>query len=311
MSRDYSSTMPHQRSPSSSAGASARRELDVLIAAGEGRAACDILAAASGLSKQRIKDAMAKGAVWHRPRRGSARRLRRATTRVAPGDHLQLYYDPALLARAPVQADLLEDCGRYSIWYKPPGLLTQGTHYGDHCALLRQVEEWARPARGAWLVHRLDREAAGLVLVAHDRGAAAALSALFQGRGIEKFYLVGVRGAAGHPGATRRIDAPLDGDEAVTDYAVLAYDAARDVSTVRVQLITGRKHQIRRHMAALGHPVVGDWRYDATEGESPELQLVATALRFRCPLSGQDRHFDLARLKPGAAPLQRLLLQSV
>jgi len=295
--------MPSSASPA----ANVRREIAVTVASGAGTA-CDILAAASGLSKQRIKDAMTKGAVWQVPARGAARRLRRATARVAAGDQLKLYYDPELLQRVCAEPQLLMDCARYSVWYKPAGLLTQGTHYGDHCALLRRVEQWAQPRRGAWLVHRLDREAAGLVLVAHDRAAAAALSALFQGRGIEKLYAVEAQGALDTPGITGRIDAALDGAAAATEYHVLAYDAERDVTCLQVQLITGRKHQIRRHLAGIGHPVVGDWRYGAGGGE---LQLVASVLRFECPLSSQARDFHLLRLKPAAATLYPcLLLQS-
>lgn len=306
--RDYNATMTLRMSSPTSTVADVRREIEVTVAAGETGSACDILALASGLSKQRIKDAMNKGAVWQVPAQGAARRLRRATARVVAGDHLKLYYDPELLQRACAEPELLMDCARYSLWYKPPGLLTQGTHYGDHCALLRRVEQWAQPRRGAWLVHRLDREAAGLILVAHDRGAAAALSALFQGRGIEKVYAVEVRGALDAPGVSRRIDLPLDGDNAVTVCQVLAYDADRDVTCLQVQLITGRKHQIRRHLAAVDHPVMGDWRYGTAGGE---LQLVATVLRFSCPLSGAARDFDLRCLKPAAASLYPcLLLQS-
>lgn len=309
--RDYNATMIlGMPLPSSTAanGRQVRQEVDIAVAAGETGTACDILAAASGLSKQRIKDAMAKGAVWHAPARGTARRLRRATARVAAGDHLKLYYDPQLLQRVGDAPDMLMDCGRYSVWYKPPGLLTQGTSYGDHCALLRYVEQWARPHRGAWLVHRLDREAAGLVLVAHDRGAAAALSALFQTRDIEKMYAVEVSGAAGDTGSTRHIETPLDGDPAATVYTVIAYDAVRDVTCLQVHLITGRKHQIRRHLAGAGYPVVGDWRYGTGGGA---LQLVAMTLRFQCPLSSQGREFNLTHLKPAAASAYPcLLLQS-
>lgn len=295
--------------PSSPSSATALcREVDVMVATGETTNACDILAAASGLSKLRVKDAMAKGAVWHVPARGAARRLRRATAKIPAGDHLKLYYDPALLQRVCPAPCLLMDCARYSLWYKPAQVLTQGTHYGDHCAVLRHVERWAQPRRGAWLVHRLDREAAGLILVAHDRAAAAALSKLFQGRGIEKLYAVQVSGAIGVAGDSRRIETPLDGDLATTVYKVVTYDAVRDATCLQVQLITGRKHQIRRHMADVGHPVIGDGRY-GTAGEA--LQLVATTLRFHCPLSGQERDFDLLRLRPEtAAAYPCLLLQS-
>ncbi|ROR32200.1 RluA family pseudouridine synthase [Inmirania thermothiophila] len=271
------------------------------------REACTFLARHTGLSKSAVKEAMSKGAAWLRRARrdglGPRRRLRRAKTELRVGDRLELFYDPAVLALEPPRARLFQDLGEYGVWYKPAGLLAQGTDYGDHCALLRQVEKATR--RPVFLVHRLDREAAGLMLVAHSRRAAAGLSRLFQQQRIEKRYRALLHGdlAAAH-GARGRIDLPLDGKPAVTDYEVLDHDAEHDRTLVDVLITTGRLHQIRRHFAALGHPVVGDSRYGAGAPAAPGMRLVAYGLAFRCPLSGREIRLALpeARIGLGAAP---------
>ena len=155
-----------------------------------GETALDALAAVSSLPKQRLKDAMNKGAVWLK-RPGTHRRLRRATTPLLAGDELTLHYDAAVLALVPPTATLIADEKAYSVWNKPPGLLAQGTQSGDHCALLRIAEQQLQ--RECYLVHRLDREAEGLMMIAHTSKAAAALSALFAREGedsIHKMYRV-------------------------------------------------------------------------------------------------------------------------
>jgi tRNA pseudouridine32 synthase/23S rRNA pseudouridine746 synthase len=158
------------------------------------QSAVDFLAQHTDLSKVRIKNAMNKGAVWLKKAKGKQNRIRRATTVLRMGDHLSLYYDQKLLALNPPPAECIRDLKRYSVWFKPAGLMTQGTRYGDHCSLLRQVELFFKNTRQVFLIHRLDREAAGLVLVAHDQGAAGKLSHLFQNRSIFKHYRAQVRG---------------------------------------------------------------------------------------------------------------------
>ena len=71
-----------------------------------------------------------------------------------------------------------------------------------------------------------------------------------------------------------------------TEFTVTAVEGSR--STLAVDIITGRKHQIRRHLAGIGHPVVGDWRY-GSGGE--KLALTAVELAFRCPLTGAARSY--------------------
>jgi tRNA pseudouridine32 synthase/23S rRNA pseudouridine746 synthase len=265
----------------------------IAVPGGETRTACEILAAGTGLSKSRIKDAMAKGAVWRSAGAAGARRLRRASYRPAAGENIAVYHDIRLLRMVPPRAACLQDFARYSVWRKPAGLLTQGSRYGDHCALTRQVELFFRPPRPVYPVHRLDREALGLVLIAHDRGAAAALSGLFARREILKRYRVEVRGAIGRLASAGRIADPLDGRPSETDWVLRAEDPEGGTSTVEVIPRSGRRHQIRRHFAQLGYPVMGDPRYGSGNKNATGLKLEATGLEFMCPFSGETRVFRL------------------
>jgi tRNA pseudouridine32 synthase/23S rRNA pseudouridine746 synthase len=256
--------------------------------------AVEYLARHTGLSKRRLKEAMLKGAVWLRHGRGKRKRLRRATTMLRAGDIVNLYYDPALLQRIPPPVKLLWRCQEYSVWYKPAGLLAQGNDYGDHASLLRQVELADPLRKAAYLIHRLDREARGLMLIGHSKTAARRLSQLFQQQQVSKHYHVRMLGRP--PSAAATIHLPLDGREAITDYELLAYDPATNSSQLTVRIRTGRTHQIRRHCELIGHPVLGDPRYGSGNQHPDGLQLTATRLQFVCPFTRQNREFDLASL---------------
>ncbi len=255
--------------------------------------ACDLLAAKSGLPKGRIKDAMNKGAVWLKSKRGGLRRLRRATAALRPGDHIELYYDGEILSAKPPQAKCLADRVSYSVWHKPAGLLSQGTKYGDHCSLLRQAELFFTPPREAFLVHRLDREVEGVMLVAHGSKSAAGLSALFEKKVIVKRYRAEVLGLAGEAGSEGRIDLPLDGKPAITEYRVASCDPENNSTRVEIVIQTGRLHQIRRHFEMIGHPVMGDPKYGKGNKNREGIRLAAVSLQFVSPDTGEKVYFSL------------------
>lgn len=262
------------------------------VASGDPKGAVEFLAEASGLSRMRIKDAMEKGALRRTRKGGKATRLRKATASLHPGDRIEFYYDEALLAAIPPQAALVHDEGHYSVWNKPAGLLTQGTRYGDHCTLLRQAEQYFVPRREVYPVHRLDREASGLVLITHSSRAAATFSELFRLGKVDKTYRAEVRGDLAEHAPQGVIDRPLEGKEARTEYRVIRYREDTDTTIVEVRIGTGRLHQIRRHLDGIGFPVMGDPRYGRGNKNREGLKLSAAALSFTCPFSGRAMVFS-------------------
>jgi|TARA_Y100000310_G_scaffold343800_1_gene453110 tRNA pseudouridine32 synthase/23S rRNA pseudouridine746 synthase len=246
-----------------------------------GSSAVDLLTGATALSKSRIKDAMNKGAVWL-IRRRSTRRLRRVDRVLRQGDQLQLCYNPRILSEVPATPSLLADRNQYSVWYKPRRMLATGSQFGDHCALSRWVEKHLRPPRPVFVVHRLDRESRGLMLLAHTREVAAQLSKEFKERLVEKHYRVVVQGELKREGT---VELPIDGRQATTHLIATAYDPHEQTTLVDVKIETGRKHQIRRHLAAIGYPLVGDARYG--DDDKREMELVAHQLAFSCPTTSR------------------------
>lgn len=255
--------------------------------------ACDFLAKETGLSKTRIKDAMNKGAFWIKKKRGGLKRFRRASAHLRAGDISEFCYDERLLALSPPEAKCLSDQGHYSIWHKPAGLMSQGTMYGDHCAVLRQAELFFRNLRPVFLVHRLDREASGLMIVAHSRESASRFSELFRKNLIIKQYRAEVLGNLLSKKQHGTIVFPLDRKPAFTEYTVESYSPGNNTSLVNIIIKTGRLHQIRRHFDMIGFPVIGDPKYGKGNKNSEGMRLTASVLRFACPFSNRDVEFKL------------------
>jgi len=253
----------------------------------------ELLQRATGLSKQRIKLAMTQGAVWL-TRGRKTRRLRRAKRSLQVGDEVHLYYDAEILAEIPAEPMLIADVGGYSVWRKPYGLRSQGSKWGDHCTVMRWAERHLQPERPAFTVHRLDRAANGLILVAHSKMIAAALSELFQKRAVEKRYLALVAGDFSLQLNPLRVDQPIDGKEALSEFSMQQVTSDGERSLLDVRIETGRKHQIRRHLADLGHPVLGDRLYGAGVEDGVDLQLTAYLLAFQCPVKEERVEYRLA-----------------
>lgn len=231
----------------------------------------EFLAARTGLSKSTIKDAMSKGAVWVN-RAGRARRLRRGKSVLGAGMGLSLYYSDEILKQQPPEPTLLVDEGSYSTWIKPTGLLSGGSRFGDHCAINRVVEkELDRPT---FLVHRLDRFVWGVMTLAHSKKAATELSRQFQSREIEKTYKAVVHGPIRE---SQTINLPVEGKAALSRLTPLS--RSEDHTLIEIRIETGRKHQIRQHLSAIGHPIIGDRLYGSTDPNG--IQLASVALGFR------------------------------
>lgn len=259
--------------------------------------AVNILAENSALSKQLIKQAMKKGAVWIEDTKG-IRRLRRADTVPPPHSTLHFYYAPYVLEEAPLIPTLIADEHDYSVWSKPPGMLSQGSKWSDHCTINRWIESnepfQTRPQRNCFIVHRLDKAARGLMLIAHKKSVAAKLAALFETRTIDKYYRIIVEGS--FPQDTLTMESDIDGKAAYSSASLLSFNTDTNRSLIEISIKTGRKHQIRIHMSRAGYPVVGDRLHGTAKTETShpeELQLSAFSLNFICPLSEEIRQYGL------------------
>lgn len=272
---------------------SAHFESHIIITENESKA-IEPLVADTGLSKQHLKQVMQKGAVWL-SRNGYTQRIRRASKQLKIGDQLHLYYDAKILDSEPAAPHLIADETAYSIWYKPYGMFCQGSKWGDHCTIQRWVEMHLQPQRSAIIVHRLDRAATGLIILAHEKKAAAAFSQMFSQRLLDKRYQIIVHGefVADDPVT---VSDPIDGKSACSHFKRIDYDPGRDRSLLEVIIESGRKHQIRQHSASLGFPVVGDRLY-GLPGDTEDLQLTAWQLVFDCPSTGQRRHYQLDKAR--------------
>jgi 23S rRNA pseudouridine955/2504/2580 synthase len=201
---------------------------------------------------------------------------------------------------------LYEDEDLY-VLNKPEGLAVQGgtrTHRHIDGLLMGLAAELGERPR---LVHRLDRDTSGVLVVAKGRPVASSLGRLFATRSVRKIYWALVKGVP--KPAQGRIDVPLiktgtfegdrvkaaieeereDAQRAVTNYAVID-KAPPALAWVSLKPITGRQHQLRAHMAHIGHPILGDNKYagdkDLPEAVANKLHLHARRITFPHPRSG-------------------------
>lgn len=152
---------------------------------------------------------------------------------------------------------------------------------------------------GAQPVHRLDRDTSGILILAKSEDAKAKMQALFKSRQITKKYTALVWGKV-EP-ETGEINIPLGrgrndrlrvvpkagGRESVTEYQVEKYFPKSDMSLLSVNLKTGRTHQIRVHMSAIGHPVVGDPKYSKKGTDLARQFLHSSYTSFIHPITGE------------------------
>lgn len=239
----------------------------------------ELLEKVSKLSRSDLINAAAKGAIWVQQGKGKVLRQRSLKTIIKPQDTVSLFYDPKVLSLPQVEsAECFYENEHYGVWLKGPGVLAQGTQYGDHSSLMRFIE--IKKSRPVYLVHRLDRETGGLMVFAYSSNAAGKISELFQKSMITKLYEVIVLGEM-KLGTKGTIDTVLDNKSALTHYEVLEVKDGK--SRLVVKIDTGRLHQIRRHLESIGHPVMGDPKYGKGNKNRDGLELLAKSISFTDP----------------------------
>lgn len=207
--------------------------------------------------------------------------------------------EDAALARSLV----LNEDATFIAFNKPSGLAVQGGS-GVTRSLEDLLAAFAKSnGKQPRLVHRLDRDTSGVIIAARTRPAAAFLSAAFAGRDVKKTYIAIVCGGAPAPEtgeialALRKssrkgldiMEIAADGQSALTRYRTLA--ATSQAALVELTPETGRMHQLRAHMAAIGRPIAGDGKYGGFYSiagtEIPRLLLHAAALEAPHPEGGR------------------------
>jgi tRNA pseudouridine32 synthase/23S rRNA pseudouridine746 synthase len=196
---------------------------------------------------------------------------------------------------------------------KPSGLLSVPGRGADKqdCLSARVQAQYA----DALVVHRLDMATSGLIVMARGAAVQRALSEAFANRLVAKRYEAVVQGeviapenawrvidlpiGVDWPNRPLRVIDPLNGKPSITRLQLSHFDAQRQVSHVTLEPLTGRTHQLRLHLQALGHPILGDALYApvGVAALSPRLLLHASELGFAHPLTGLPMQFKLTRLK--------------
>lgn len=208
---------------------------------------------------------------------------------------------------------IIQQTDSFIVVYKPPGILSQSDRTGDRDllsivkGLIHSNSSEKTPFLG--LVHRLDRPAAGLVVLAKTSEAAADLSKQFRHHTIKKEYLAVVHGRTDPSGSMHDhliknhetvISRTAESDESGARESSLRFttiDSRLDRSLVRIQLETGRSHQIRVQFSSRGFPIVGDRKYGSREvlRDPGMIALWADRLSLKDPSLRQIMKFESPR----------------
>lgn len=209
----------------------------------------------------------------------------------------------------PVQA--VHEDADILVLHKPAGLLCvpgRGPDKQD-CLSARAQQRWP----GALIVHRLDQATSGLVLMARHIDAQRRLGLAFEQRQVHKRYVAVVQGRMGQAsnGTWAEIDLPIAADwerrplrvidaalgkPSLTRWRAESHDESASTTRVLLEPVTGRTHQLRVHLAAVGHAILGDALYAdaATQALAPRLLLHASDLALAHPATGEPLQFHLA-----------------
>ena len=225
--------------------------------------------------------------------------------KLKPGDCIAITDpppEPSPLAPEQIPLDVRYDDADIMVVNKPPGMTTHpapgnrsGTLVNALLGLLPGLTEGLGPERPG-IVHRLDKDTSGLIVIAKNLRALASLSHQFKSRQVEKMYLALVKGYPGpesglidapigrHPTHRQKMAVVPSGRPAQTAYQTKCHLGNCALLLLKPQ--TGRTHQIRVHLAKIGHPVIGDATYGTRSELVARQFLHAYKLTFKLPSSG-------------------------
>ncbi|HYB69600.1 MAG TPA: RluA family pseudouridine synthase [Candidatus Bathyarchaeia archaeon] len=206
-------------------------------------------------------------------------------------------------ARFPAPLTLIHEDETLLVFVKPSGLLTIATERERERTAYRLIWDYlAAGGERPFIVHRLDRETSGLLVVAKSEAVKRQLQAQFEARQVERVYVALVEGRPpreeGSLGSrlvedrSLRVRSADRGRIAITHYRVL--ERGRERTRLELRLGTGRRHQIRVQLAEAGCPIVGDRAHGAARRGSARLCLHATRLAFVHPVTGAAAVFESA-----------------
>lgn len=206
------------------------------------------------------------------------------------------------------EIDVLHADASLLVINKPAGLLSVPGRGPDKQDCLSARVQNIYP--DALVVHRLDMATSGLMVLARTSSAQRFLNDAFANRAVTKRYIAMVAGclepplqdwglmdwpiALDWPNRPRSVIDPVHGKPSVTRWRVLAHDSTFDCTRVELEPITGRSHQLRVHLLALGHPILGDALYGnaSVQARSSRLLLHAQSIAISHPTSGQALYFN-------------------
>ncbi len=248
----------------------------------EGAILKEVLYSMTKLDQELIRLAVMNGAVWiQKNSKGKIERIRNPEIKVLGGDKIWLYLDhKVLLLPAFDRPELIEENKHYGVWWKPAGILSQGTQTGDHRSLMRAIELIKK--KSIYLVHRLDRETAGIMFFAYTSEGARELSKLLSTPVMIKTYqAIALGDGMKILGESGVIDIPLDGKPSKTNYKIIKVEDNKTYLELVIE--TGRLHQIRQHLAEVGLPIMGDPAYGKGNKNKEGLKLLAYKLELTDP----------------------------
>lgn len=237
-----------------------------------------------GLSRRKARAVIDTGGVFV-----DKARVKVAGRPVRPGQTIEVNYGGAVeRTDAPLPPRIVHVDDHVIVADKPAGLVTAPTPESDRGDLLDQL---ARAYGEVYLVHRIDLPTSGLLVFARTRDANKRLGDAFRVHDVDREY----RAIAIGDVASQTIDRPIGDRRAVTH--VEALEALAGATLVAARLETGRTHQIRLHLAGLGHPIAGDTQHGGETARlfaprAPRLALHAATLGFTHPATGARVRFE-------------------